>query len=260
MGWRGTARNWSHFEMLYMLLAALSTPLVLSVHTIVSFDFAVSHLPGWHTTIFPPYFVAGAIFSGFGMVVTLMSLVRIGYPKFKDYITLDHMEVMNKIIMMTGMMVGYAYASEFFIAWYSGNQYERYVFMNRALGPYAWSYWIMICCNVVIPQLFWFRKFRRSIPVMFVVSIFVNIGMWFERFVITVTSLHRDFLPASWGNYAWSMWDTGILVGSFGMFFTIFLLYLRAIPAISIAEIKPVLPVGRDDHGGHNGHHGGHHE
>lgn len=251
LGWRGTAKNWSHYEMLYLLLAGLSTPLVLSVHTIVSFDFAVSNLPGWHTTIFPPYFVAGAIFSGFGMVVTLMTLVRIGFPQFKDYITIDHMEVMNKIIMATGLMVGYAYASEFFIAWYSGNPYERYVFMNRALGPYAWSYWIMVSCNTLIPQLFWFKSLRRSIPVMFVVSIFVNIGMWFERFVITVTSLHRDFLPSNWGMYAWSFYDTAILVGSFGMFLTLFLLYLRLFPAISIAEVKPVKDVGYD-HGGHH--------
>lgn len=253
LGWRGTARNWSHYEMVYLLLAGLSTPLVLSVHTIVSFDFAVSNVPGWHTTIFPPYFVAGAIFSGFGMVVTLMTLVRIGFPQFKDYITLDHMEVMNKIIMATGLMVGYAYGSEFFIAWYSGNTYERYAFINRAMGPYAWSYWVMICCNVVIPQLFWVKKFRRSIPVMFVVSIFVNIGMWFERFVITVTSLHRDFLPANWGLYAWSFYDTAILVGSFGMFLTLFLLYLRLFPAISIAEVKPVMNVGKDKKGGHHG-------
>jgi len=253
MGWRGTARNWSHYEMLYLLLAGLSTPLVLSVHTIVSFDFAVSSLPGWHTTIFPPYFVAGAIFSGFAMVVTLMTLVRIGIPQFKNYITIDHMEVMNKIIMATGLMVGYAYGSEFFIAWYSGNPYEKYVFFNsRAFGPYAWSYWTMITCNVVIPQLFWVKKFRRSIPVMFVVSIFVNIGMWFERFVITITSLHRDFLPANWGNYPWSFYDGAIVVGSFGMFLTLFLLYLRFFPAVSIAEIKPVLPVGRDNtKGGH---------
>lgn len=252
LGWRGTARNWSHYEMVYLILAGLSTPLVLSVHTIVSFDFAVSNLPGWHTTIFPPYFVAGAIFSGFAMVVTLMTLVRIGFPEFKNYVTLDHMEVMNKIIMTTGMLVGYAYASEFFIAWYSGNQYERFVFINRAFGPYGWSYWVMVTCNVLIPQVFWFRRFRRSIPVMFVVSIFVNIGMWFERFVITVTSLHRDFLPSSWGMYAWSWFDTGVLVGSFGMFLTLFLLYLRLFPAISIAEVKPVLNVGYDDKGGHH--------
>ncbi|WP_374079708.1 NrfD/PsrC family molybdoenzyme membrane anchor subunit [Bdellovibrio bacteriovorus] len=252
LGWRGTAKNWSHYEMVYLILAGLSTPLVLSVHTIVSFDFAVSNLPGWHTTIFPPYFVAGAIFSGFAMVVTLMTLVRIGFPEFKNYVTLDHMEVMNKIIMTTGMLVGYAYASEFFIAWYSGNQYERFVFVNRAFGPYGWSYWCMVTCNVLIPQLFWFKKMRRSIPVMFVVSIFVNIGMWFERFVITVTSLHRDFLPSSWGMYAWSWFDTGVLVGSFGMFLTLFLLYLRLFPAVSIAEVKPVLHVGYDEKGGHH--------
>lgn len=252
LGWRGTARNWSHYEMVYLVLAGLSTPLVLSVHTIVSFDFAVSNLPGWHTTIFPPYFVAGAIFSGFAMVVTLMTLVRIGFKEFQNYVTLDHMEVMNKIIMTTGMLVGYAYASEFFIAWYSGNQYERFVFVNRAFGPYGWSYWMMVTCNVLIPQVFWFRKMRRSIPVMFVVSIFVNIGMWFERFVITVTSLHRDFLPSSWGMYAWSWFDTGVLVGSFGMFLTLFLLYLRLFPAVSIAEVKPVLHVGYDEKGGHH--------
>ncbi|MBK7962595.1 MAG: polysulfide reductase NrfD [Bdellovibrionales bacterium] len=255
LGWRGTARNWSHYEILYLLLAGLSTPLVLSVHTIVSFDFAVAGLPGWHTTIFPPYFVAGAIFSGFAMVVTLMTLVRIGFPQFKDYITIDHMEVMNKIIMTTGLMVGYAYAAEFFIAWYSGNQYERFVFVNRAFGPYGWAYWVMVSCNVIIPQIFWFRWARRTIPVMFVVSIFVNIGMWFERFVITVTSLHRDFLPSNWGMYAWSFWDGAVLFGSFGMFLTLFLLYLRVFPAISIAEIKPVMNVGRDDQ---DGKHGGH--
>lgn len=252
LGWRGTARNWSHYEMVYLLLAGLSAPLVLSVHTIVSFDFAVSNLPGWHTTIFPPYFVAGAIFSGFGMVVTLMTFVRIGFPEFKNYITIDHMEVMNKIIMATGLMVGYAYASEFFIAWYSGNLYERAVFLNRMFGDYGWSYWCMVTCNVILPQLFWIKSFRRSIPIMFTISIFVNIGMWFERFVITVTSLHHDFLPSSWGLYAWSSYDTAILVGSFGMFLTLFLLYLRLFPAISIAEIKPVMNVGYEDEKGHH--------
>jgi molybdopterin-containing oxidoreductase family membrane subunit len=251
LGWRGTAKQWSHFEMVYLILAGLSTPLVLSVHTIVSFDFAVATLPGWHTTIFPPYFVAGAIFSGFAMVITLMTLVRIGFPEFKNYITIDHMEVMNKIIMATGLMVGYAYGAEFFIAWYSGNVYEKFVFINRAFGDYGWSYWIMVSCNVLIPQIFWFKKMRRSIPVMFVVSIFVNIGMWFERFVITITSLHHDFLPSSWGSYAWSFYDTAILVGSFGMFLTLFLLYLRVLPAISIAEVKPVMNVGKEDGGLH---------
>lgn len=249
LGWRGTARQWNHFEMVYMLLAGLATPLVLSVHSIVSFDFAVSNLPGWHTTIFPPYFVAGAIFSGFGMVVTLMVILREVVPVFKDYITLNHMENMNKIIMTTGMLVGYAYISEFFIAWYSGARYEQYIFLNRAFGPYWWSYWIMFTCNVFIPQIFWFKKFRRNIKVMFIVSIFVNIGMWFERFVITVTSLHRDFLPSSWGMFNFTFYDFGAIFGSFGMFFVLFLLYTRVLPAISIAEVKPVLNVGKgDDH------------
>ncbi len=253
LGWRGTARNWNHYEMVYMLLAGLSTPLVLSVHSIVSFDFAVATLPGWHTTIFPPYFVAGAIFSGFAMVVTLMAIIRELVPVFKDYITLDHMENMNKIIMATGLMVGYAYGSEFFIAWYSGVEYEQYIFLNRAFGPYGWSYWIMVTCNVIIPQLFWFKYVRRSIPLMFIISIFVNIGMWFERFVITITSLHRDFLPSSWGMWAPTIYDLGALFGSFGLFFTLFLIYIRLLPAISIAEVKPVLYVGRD--GGNHGHH-----
>ena len=247
LGWRGTARNWNHYEMTYMLLAALATPLVLSVHSIVSFDFAVANLPGWHTTIFPPYFVAGAIFSGFGMVVTLMVIFRAVFPVFKDYITLEHMENMNKIIMATGLLVGYAYASEFFIAWYSGSKYEVFAFTNRAFGPYWWSYWIMVTCNVIIPQVFWFKKCRRHILTMFIVSIFVNIGMWFERFVITVTSLHRDFLPANWGMFEFTFFDIGAIIGSFGMFFTLFLIYTRVLPAISISEVKPVLHVGHEE-------------
>ena len=247
LGWRGTARHWSHYEMTYMLLAALSTPLVLSVHSIVSFDFATASLPGWHTTIFPPYFVAGAIFSGFGMVVTLMCLVRLFVPQFKDYVTINHMEAMNKIILLTGMMVGYAYASEFFIAWYSGSSFEQYVFLNRASGPYWWSYWIMVSCNVLLPQIFWFKKMRRNIPVMFIISLFVNVGMWFERYVIVVTSLHRDFLPANWGMFDMSFFDFGALIGSFGMFLTLFLLYIRTLPAISIAEVKTVAGEGYSD-------------
>ena len=253
LGWRGTARNWNHYEMVYMLLAGLSTPLVLSVHSIVSFDFAVASLPGWHATIFPPYFVAGAIFSGFAMVITLMSIIRELVPVFKDYITMDHMEAMNKIIMATGLLVGYAYGSEFFIAWYSGSEYEQAIFLNRAFGPYGWSYWIMVTCNVFIPQFFWFKSVRRSIPKMFIISIFVNIGMWFERFVITITSLHRDFLPSSWGMWIPTMYDFGALFGSFGLFFTLFLVYIRLLPAISIAEVKPVLNVGRE--GDAHGHH-----
>jgi Ni/Fe-hydrogenase subunit HybB-like protein len=241
MGWRGSNKNWSHYEVAYMILAGLSTPLVLSVHTIVSFDFAVSQLPGWHTTIFPPYFVAGAIFSGFAMVVTLLVIMREMFG-FKNYITMDHLEKMNKIIMATGMMVGYAYACEFFIAWYSGSQFEKYVFINRAFGPYWWAYWTMAICNVIIPQIFWIRSMRRNIGVMFVVSLFVNIGMWFERYVIVTTSLHRDFLPSSWGMYFPTWYDWGWTLGSFGLFFALFLLFVRFLPTIAMAEVKSVMP------------------
>ena len=243
LGWKGAGRHWNHYEKAYGILAGLSAPLVLSVHTIVSFDFAVSNLPGWHTTIFPPYFVIGAIFSGFAMVVTLMVIAREVF-KLKDYITLNHMEAMCKIIMATGMLVGLAYATEFFIAWYSGNKFEQYAFINRAFGPYAWAYWTMITCNSIIPQVFWIRRYRRNIAVMFVVSIFVNIGMWFERFVIVVTSLHRDFLPASWSYYTPTWADWGVTLGSFGLFFTLFLLFCRFLPVIAIAEVKAVSKAG----------------
>lgn len=247
LGWRGSMRHWINYEKAYMILAGISTPLVLSVHTIVSFDFATSVVPGWHTTIFPPYFVAGAIFSGFAMVVTLMVITRQVFG-LKDLLTLGHLEKMNKIILVTGTMVGYAYAMEFFIAWYSGSLYERYAFINRAFGPYAWAYWTMITCNVISPQFFWFRRFRRSIPVMFVLSIVVNIGMWFERFVIIVTSLHRDYLPGAWGYFMPTIWDIGLFVGSFGLFFTLFLLFLRFLPVIAIAEVKGVMPEASPHH------------
>ncbi len=240
MGWRGAARHWNDYEKAYGILAGLSAPLVLSVHTIVSFDFAVSLIPGWHTTIFPPYFVIGAIFSGFAMVVTLMVISREVF-NMKDYITVNHMEAMCKIIMCTGMLVGLAYATEFFIAWYSGNPFEQYAFINRAFGPYAWSYWTMIICNSVIPQVFWIRKYRRNIALMFIVSVFVNIGMWFERFVIVVTSLHRDFLPASWAYYTPTWADWAITLGSFGLFFTLFLLFCRLLPIVAISEVKNVM-------------------
>ncbi|RAP32756.1 hydrogenase [Candidatus Marinamargulisbacteria bacterium SCGC AG-410-N11] len=241
LGWRGANRHWQHYEKAYLILAALATPLVLSVHSIVSFDFAVSQLPGWHTTIFPPYFVAGAIFSGFSMVVTLMVLARILF-KMENIMTIHHLECMNKIILATGMMVGYAYGMEFFMAWYSAYEYEAFAFINRAFGPYSWAYWIMISCNVISPQLFWSKKCRTSIPIMFIVSIFVNIGMWFERFVITVTSLHRDFLPSSWGYYSPTWVDVCTFIGSFGLFFTMFLLFLKFLPMIAIFEVKAVLP------------------
>ena len=241
LGWRGANRHWQNYEKAYLILAAIATPLVLSVHSIVSFDFAVSQLPGWHTTIFPPYFVAGAIFSGFAMVVTLMVIAREVF-NLKSIVQIHHLERMNKVILVTGMMVGYAYGMEFFMAWYSGYEYESFAFINRATGPYAWAYWIMVSCNVISPQLFWVKKFRTSIPIMFVVSIFVNIGMWFERFVITVTSLHRDFLPSSWDYYTPTWVDVCTFLGSFGLFFTLFLLFLRFLPMISISEVKGVMP------------------
>ena len=225
--------------MVYLILAGMATPLVLSVHTIVSFDFAVSILPGWHTTIFPPYFVAGAIFSGFAMVQNSLVIIRYVFD-MKEIIPMRTLELMNKIILLTGMMVGYAYSMEFFIAWYSGNQPETFTFVNRAFGPYYWAYWIMFSCNVFIPQLFWFKKIRRNIPIMFVIAAFVNVGMWFERFVITVTSLSRDFLPSSWAYFRPTMYDFGILLGSFGLFFTLTLLFTRALPAVAMAEIKAV--------------------
>jgi len=247
LGWRGSHRHWLNYEKAYLILAGLATPLVLSVHSIVSFDFAVSQLPGWHTTIFPPYFVAGAIFSGFAMVITLMVVVRKVF-KLEQLVTLRHFENMAKVILLTGSIVGYAYAMEFFIAWYSGNPYETFAFVNRAFGPYAWAYWIMITCNVLAPQLFWWKKARTNIAILFVVSIFVNIGMWFERFVITVTSLSRDFLPSSWGYYSPTFWDLATFLGSFGLFFTMFSLFVRYVPMVAMAEVKTVLPQA-DPHG-----------
>src|SRR3990167_2875062 len=239
-GWRGGARHWNHYEMLYLLLAALSTPLVLSVHSIVSFDFAASIIPGWHTTIFPPYFVAGAIFGGFAMVLLLLVATRKVF-QWEDFITITHLENMNKVLLTAGMLVGYAYSVEFFTAWYSANDYEFFAFKNRAFGPYAWTYWTMIFCNVLSPQLFWFKRFRTSIPVMIVVAILVTIGMWFERFVIIVTSLHRDYLPSSWAMFYPTIFDIGIFVGSLGLFFTLYLIFVRLLPAVSMSEIKGVL-------------------
>src|SRR3989338_7527930 len=247
LGWRGSVRQWHHYETAYLLLAALATPLVLSVHSIVSMDFAVSVLPGWHTTIFPPYFVAGAVFSGFAMVLTLMVICRTAF-RLEHIVTLRHFDYMAKIILVTGSMVGFAYATEFFTAWYSGNPYEFFTFLNRAGGPYAWAYWTMITCNVISPQIFWFKKARTSIPILFVLSIVINIGMWFERFVIIVTSLHRDFLPSSWGYFTPTIWDIACLLGSFGLFFTMFCLFVRFLPMVATAEVKTVLPQA-DPHG-----------
>ncbi len=247
LGWRFSHKHWQNYEMVYLILAGFATPLVLSVHTIVSFDFAVSILPGWHTTIFPPYFVAGAVFSGFAMVQNVLIFIRKIF-NYEKIITIDTLEKMNKIILVTGSMVGYAYAMEFFIAWYSGIQAEQFTFINRAFGPYAWAYWIMVTCNVLSPQLFWFKKIRRSIPIMFVIAVLVNIGMWFERFVIVVTSLSRDYLPSSWGHFTPTIVDFMILIGSFGFFFTWILLFTKALPVVSIAEVKAVVEGSQPSH------------
>ena len=249
-GWNGSNRTWMRYEKLYLLLAGLATPLVVSVHTIVSWDFATSVIPGWHTTIFPPYFVAGAVFSGFAMVLTLMLIAR-KVMGLEEYITHHHVENMTKIIIATGGIVGMAYMTELFVAYYSGNEYERFAFINRALGPYAWTYWTMVTCNLVVPQFFWFKKLRRNLLVVFILSLFINVGMWFERFVIIMTSLTRDYLPASWGGFTPTIVDLATLIGSFGLFFTLFLLFARFLPMIAIGEVKAVLHYGRNGTAAH---------
>jgi len=262
LGWRGSHRHWQHYERAYLIFAAISTPLVLSVHSVVSFDFATSVIPGWHTTIFPPYFVAGAVFSGFALVLTLMLIVRTVFG-LHNLVTIKHLDLMNKFMLATGIMVGYAYAMEFFIAWYSGNPYESWVFFHNRLGfgyldeqgnwgPLWWSYWAMVSCNVLAPQVFWSKRMRTSIPVMFVVTIFINIGMWFERFVIIVTSLYRDFIPGSWGSFEPTWIDICLYLGTFGLFMTLFLLFVRWIPMIAIAEVKYTLPQAHPTHDDHH--------
>jgi molybdopterin-containing oxidoreductase family membrane subunit len=251
LGWTGSSRHWHRFEKAYLLLAALATPLVLSVHSVVSFDFATSQLPGWHTTIFPPYFVAGAVFGGFAMVITLAIPSR-EFFGLKDLITMRHLENMAKVMLGTGLIVGYAYGVEFFMAWYSGQHYERFVFLNRAGGPYKWAFWTMVFCNIVAPQFLWSKKLRTNLLALFIVAMCVNVGMWFERFVIIVTSLHRDFLPSSWAMYKPTWVDLGMLAGSFGLFFTLFLLFCRFLPMVAMAEVKTVMPQAHL-HGGHEG-------
>ncbi|MHB9078468.1 MAG: NrfD/PsrC family molybdoenzyme membrane anchor subunit [Pirellulaceae bacterium] len=241
LGWDGSGRTWHRYETVYLLLAGLATPLVVSVHSIVSADFATAVIPGWHTTIFPPYFVAGAIFSGMAMVLTLMLVAR-KVMHMENYITLRHIEPMCKLVLATSCLVGAAYATEIFIALLSGNPYEQFMMVNRMAGPYGWGYQIMIACNVLVPQLFWFPAVRRNLPVVFAITLLVNLGMWFERFVIIVTSLHRDFLPSSWTNYVPTSMEIATLVGSFGLFFTCFLLFCRVLPMINISEVKGVLP------------------
>ncbi|MFN5250433.1 MAG: NrfD/PsrC family molybdoenzyme membrane anchor subunit [Bacteroidia bacterium] len=240
MGWTGSTRTWARYELVSLILAGLSTPLVLSVHTIVSTDFATSLVPGWHTTIFPPYFVAGAIFSGFGMVATLLIVAR-KVMNYENYITIGHLDAMTKIIMLTGSLVGIAYLTELFIAWYSGVEYEQYAFMNRATGPYWWAYWSMMSCNVIAPQVFWFKWARTTPWFIFIMSIVVNVGMWFERFVIIVTSLHRDYLPSSWVMYSGSLTEIGLFLGTFGIFFTCFFLFAKFLPVINMSEVKTIL-------------------
>ncbi|NJL76591.1 MAG: polysulfide reductase NrfD [Saprospiraceae bacterium] len=261
-GWTGAAKHWQRWESLSLVLAGLSTPLVLSVHTIVSFDFATSVIPGWHTTIFPPYFVAGAIFSGFAMVQTLMIVTRKIF-KLEDYITLAHIESMNKVILLTGTVVGVAYLTELFVAWYSGYAPEQWAFYNRVFGPYYWSYIGMMACNVLSPQIFWFKSFRRNITITFIMSIFVNIGMWFERFVIIATTLARDYLPSSWSYYSPTWVEIGLFAGTLGLFFTLFLIFARVAPVIAIAEVKSILKTAGDQYTGPNAvhhHHEHHHD
>jgi molybdopterin-containing oxidoreductase family membrane subunit len=237
LGWDGSARAWKRHEMAYLLLAGLATPLVLSVHSIVSFDFAVSILPGWHSTIFPPYFVAGAIFSGFAMVLTLLLVAR-KTMHLEQYITLAHIDAMNKVVLLTGSLVALSYFLELFTAWYSASPYEQFVFLNRLKGTWAWAYGLTIFCNVVLPQLFWSARLRRHLPTVFLVSLGINVGMWFERFIIIVVSLFEGFLPSSWRDYRPTPVELGLLVGSFGLFFTLFLLFARFLPMISMAEVK----------------------
>jgi molybdopterin-containing oxidoreductase family membrane subunit len=255
-GWTGSTKHWQRHESLSLVLAGLSTPLVLSVHTIVSFDFATSIVPGWHTTIFPPYFVAGAIFSGFAMVQTLLLVTRKTLG-LEDYITIGHIEAMNKVIVLTGSIVGVAYLTELFIAWYGQNQYEQYAFFENRLNlnsPYGWSYWLMMACNVLSPQIFWSRKLRRNLTVTFFMSIIVNIGMWFERFVIIVTSVYRDYLPSSWSYYySPTIWEVGFYLGTFGLFFTCYFLFVKYFPVIAIAEIKHVLKTTGENYKGEMG-------
>jgi molybdopterin-containing oxidoreductase family membrane subunit len=252
VGWTGSSRHWHRYERAYLLLAALATPLVLSVHSVVSFDFATSQVPGWHTTIFPPYFVAGAIYGGFAMVLNLAIPARELFG-LKDIITLRHIDNMAKILLATGMIVGYAYTMEFFIAWYSGSDNERFTFVNRAFGPYAWSYWVMIWCNVMAPQFMWSKKLRSKVWFVFLIALFANIGMWFERFEIIITSLTRDFLPSSWWRFKPTLIDLSTLAGSFGLFFTLFLLFCRFLPVVAIAEVKACMPQGHAHGHGNSG-------
>jgi Ni/Fe-hydrogenase subunit HybB-like protein len=250
MGWRGSARHWHNYETAYLLLAGLATPLVVSVHTVVSWDFATGIIPGWHATIFPPYFVAGAIYAGFAMVLTLAIPLRKFYG-LEDFITMKHLENMAKVMLATGLLVAYGYMTEAFFAWYSANEYEGFMIKNRMFGPYWYMYWSLILCNVISPNLLWIKNLRQSVPFLFCISLVVSVGMWLERFVIIVTSLHRDFLPSSWGMYKGTAFDWAAFIGTLGLFFTLFFLFVRFLPAISIFEMRTILPkaaTGEEEH------------
>jgi len=245
MGWRGHAVHWHNYEVAYLLLAGLATPLVVSVHTVVSFDFAVGQVPGWHATIFPPYFVAGAVFAGFAMVLTLAIPLRQAFG-LQDFITMRHIQNMAKVMLTTGLIVGYGYFVEIFMAFYSGNQYEEFMILNRIQGPYKYHWWALLLCNILAPQAVWLRRVRSSPWLIFVIAMFVNVGMWLERFVIVVTSLSRDFLPSSWGTYSGTRWDWAIYVGTLGLFFSLLFLFVRFLPMISIFEMRTILPEAKD--------------
>jgi Ni/Fe-hydrogenase subunit HybB-like protein len=240
LGWRGSAKHWHRYKVAYLLLAGIATPLVVSVHTVVSWDFSVGQVPGWHSTIFPPFFVAGAIFSGFAMVLSLAIPLRAVYG-LQDFITLRHLENMGKVMLATGMIVVYGYFTEAFVSWYSDNKYEVYMAWNRIVGPYRWSYAMLIFCNAICIQALWFKRVRNNVPALFVLSIIVNIGMWLERYVIVITSLHRDFVPSSWGMYYPTIWDWATFIGTIGFFLASFLMFLRILPAISIFEMRELV-------------------
>ena len=240
LGWRGSAKHWQRHEMASLILAGLSTPLVLSVHSIISFDFAIAQLPGWHVTVFPPYFVAGAVYCGFAMVINLLIPIRKWYG-LQDLITMKHFDVMGKVMLASGLIVTYGYFCEVFYSWYSANIYEMFMAVNRMIGPYAWSYWALIICNVIVPQLLWSKRVRQNLPMMFIISLFINVGMWFERWVIIVISLTRDFLPSSWGYYTPTQWDVMLYVGSFGWFFFLFFLFIRLLPMIATFEVRDLV-------------------
>ena len=241
MGWRGSVRHWVRYETASLLLAGLSTPLVLSVHTVISFDFAVALVPGWHTTIFPPYFVAGAVYSGFAMVITLAVPIRKFYH-LEDIVTIRHIDNMGKVMLVTGLIVAYGYGMEVFMSWYSASHWEYFMMWNRMFGPMGWSYWVLVTCNIALPQLMWLRKFRTNVALMFLMSFVINTGMWFERFVIVVTSLYRDYLPSSWGTYKATRWDYATYVGTLGLFTFLFFLFVRLLPMIPMSELRILLP------------------